>query len=191
MPLGLEDKRVPNGHLTASTYYNHHLSPWHGRLNHRWSWSVRLRRVGQWFQVNFVELMRIKGVATQGRQDANQWVKSYTVSYSVDGMNFVPYKENGRVRVSALAKCIKSRFPGKKKFIWRSLLIRQVKTPIKNKRSNCGEDAPIIFLDSFCEKPTFSITLYLKDKNDAYPATPSEMTFKSFTENPLYKCVGI
>ena len=99
MPLGLEDKRVPNGHLSASTYYNHHLSPWHGRLNHRWSWSVRLRRVGQWFQVNFVELIRVKGVATQGRQDANQWVRSYTVSYSTDGMNFVPYKENRRVKV--------------------------------------------------------------------------------------------
>ena len=99
MPLGLEDKRITDGHLTASTYYNHHLSPWHGRLNHRWSWSVRLRRVGQWFQVNFVELMRIKGVATQGRQDANQWVRSYTVSYSTDGMNFASYKENRRVKV--------------------------------------------------------------------------------------------
>ena len=43
--------------------------------------------------------MRIKGVATQGRQDANQWVKSYTVMYSIDGMNFVPYKENRRVKV--------------------------------------------------------------------------------------------
>ena len=49
--------------------------------------------------MNFVELMRIKGVATQGRQDANQWVRSYTVRYSIDGMNFVPYKENRRVKV--------------------------------------------------------------------------------------------
>ena len=49
--------------------------------------------------MNFVELMRIKGVATQGRQDAAQWVRSYTVSYSTDGMNFVPYKENRRVKV--------------------------------------------------------------------------------------------
>ena len=102
MPLGLEDKRITDGHLTASTYYNHHLSPWHGRLNHRWSWSVRLRRVGQWFQVNFVELMRIKGVATQGRQDANQWVRSYIVSYSTDGMNFVSYKEGRTTKVNIL-----------------------------------------------------------------------------------------
>ena len=102
MPLGFEDKRITDGHLTASTYYNHNLSPWHGRLNNRWSWSVRLRRVGQWFQVNFVELMRIKGVATQGRQNAAQWVKRYTVSYSVDGMNFVPYKEGRTTKVNIL-----------------------------------------------------------------------------------------
>ena len=99
MPLGLEDKRVPNGHLTASTYYNYHLSPWYGRLNSIYSWSVRRNRVGQWFQVNFVELMRIKGVATQGRQNANQWVRSYTVRYSVDGMSFRLYGENRRVKV--------------------------------------------------------------------------------------------
>ena len=99
MPLGLEDKRVPNGHLTASTYYNYNLSPWRGRLNSIYSWCVRSNRAGEWFQVNFVELMRVKGVATQGRQNANQWVRSYTVRYSVDGMTFSPYKENRRVRV--------------------------------------------------------------------------------------------
>ena len=102
MPLGLEDRRVPNGHLTASTYYNSALSPWHGRLNGIYSWSVRRNRVGEWFQVNFVELMRIKGVATQGRQNANQWVRSYMVRYSVDGMTFIPYKENKRLKVCIL-----------------------------------------------------------------------------------------
>ena len=102
MPLGLEDKRVPNGHLTASTYYNYHLSPWRGRLNGIYSWSVRTNRVGQWFQVNFVELMRIKGVATQGRQNANQWVRSYTVSYSIDGMSFRSYRQGRRVKVIIL-----------------------------------------------------------------------------------------
>ena len=100
MPLGLEDKRITDGSLTASTYYNHHLSPWHGRLNSRWSWSVRHNRRGEWFQVNFVELMRIKGVATQGRQDASQWVRSYTIMYSVDGMNFVSYKEGRTTKVN-------------------------------------------------------------------------------------------
>ena len=107
MPLGLEDRRVSDGQLTASTYYNYHLSPWYGRLNSIYSWSVRRNRVGQWFQVNFVELMRIKGVATQGRQNANQWVRSYTVRYSVDGMYFRSYTQGRRVKVWYLLFTVK------------------------------------------------------------------------------------
>ena len=99
MPLGLQDKRLRNGLMSASTYYNHHLAPWHGRLNHRWSWSARHRNSRQWLQFNFVEPMKIKGVATQGRQDANQWVKRYTLSYSMDGMRFRNYRERRRVKV--------------------------------------------------------------------------------------------
>lgn len=100
IPLGLEDKRLSPGSLSASTYYNHHLSPWHGRLNHRWSWSSRRRDVHQWFKVNFGYVTRFKGIATQGRQDANQWVKTYIVRYSGDGVSYVPYTENRRIKVS-------------------------------------------------------------------------------------------
>ena len=102
MPLGLEDKRVPSGQLSASTYYNYYLSPKYGRLNGLYSWSVRSNRAGQWYQVDFVELMRVKGVATQGRQNANQWVRSYTVSYSVDGMSYRPYRQGRGVKVNKL-----------------------------------------------------------------------------------------
>lgn len=107
MPLGLEDKRLSPGDLTASTYYNHHLSPWHGRLNHRWSWSVRTRNTRQWFKVNFGDITKLKGIATQGRQDANQWVKTYVVTYSRDGVSYVPYKENRRIKVRVLSARLK------------------------------------------------------------------------------------
>ena len=33
-------------------------------------------------------------VATQGRQDADQWVTKYTLSYSLDGMHWAEYMEN-------------------------------------------------------------------------------------------------
>ena len=99
MPLGVEDKRIRNGGFSASTYYNSALAPWHGRLNHRWSWSGRQRNRKQWLQVYIGVLTRVKGVATQGRQDANQWVKSYKLTYSQDGTRFVPYKVGRRVKV--------------------------------------------------------------------------------------------
>mgnify|MGYP001794565859 CR=1 FL=1 len=99
LPLGVEDKRIGNGGLSASSYYNSALAPWHGRLNHRWSWSPRYRNTKEWLQIYFNLLTRIKGVATQGRQDADQWVTKYKLSYSKDGMRFIPYKVGGRVKV--------------------------------------------------------------------------------------------
>ena len=99
LPLGLEDKRITNGHLSASTYYNHHLAPWHGRLNHRWSWSARTNNHNQWFQVSFVSVVKATGIATQGRQDASQWVMRYIVSYSPDSTNFRYYREGRGTKV--------------------------------------------------------------------------------------------
>ena len=47
-----------------------------------------------------VEIYRVRGIGTQGRQDANQWVKTYTVSYGMNGVDFTQYKENRRVKVT-------------------------------------------------------------------------------------------
>ncbi|CAH3172634.1 unnamed protein product [Porites evermanni] len=99
LPLGLEDKRITNGLLSASTYYNAHLAPWHGRLNHRWSWSARTNNLNQWFQVSFVVVVKVTGIATQGRQDYNQWVTQYIVSYSPDSTNFRFYREGRSTKV--------------------------------------------------------------------------------------------
>lgn len=99
MPLGLEDKRLTPGDISASSYYNSHLAPWYGRLNHIYSWSVRTRNSKQWMKVNFGDIMRFKGIATQGRSNANQWVMSYVVTYSGGGVTCVPYKEKRRVKV--------------------------------------------------------------------------------------------
>lgn len=105
LPLGLEDKRITNGLLSASTYYNHHLSPWHGRLNHRWSWSARTNNHNQWFQVSFVGVVRATGIGTQGRQDANQWVTKYIVSYSPDSTHFRFYSEGRGTKVRVCLVC--------------------------------------------------------------------------------------
>ena len=91
VPIGLEDKRLPNGAMTASSYYNRYLAPWHGRINHRWSWSARRSTRTQWLQVYFGGLARITGISSQGRQDANQWVKTFMLTFSRDGIRFAKY----------------------------------------------------------------------------------------------------
>ena len=41
------------------------------------------------FQVNLGQLHNIRGVATQGRHDANQWVTSFSLAYTADDFNWV------------------------------------------------------------------------------------------------------
>lgn len=53
-------------------------------------------------QVDFEALARLTGVATQGRHDADQWVKSYKIAFSRDGSNYYYYKERGVVKVALM-----------------------------------------------------------------------------------------
>ena len=109
MPLGLEDGRIADALMTASTFYNYYLAPRNGRLHRRRegrkgpSWSAKRNDRHQWLKVDFGALTRITGVATQGRQNSRQWVKTYTVSYSVKGNRWVRYRERGRTKVQYLS----------------------------------------------------------------------------------------
>ena len=50
-------------------------------------------------QVNLGQLHNIRGVATQGRHDANQWVTSFSLAYTADDFNWVYIRENSQVKV--------------------------------------------------------------------------------------------
>jgi len=105
MPLGLEDGRVPDPLIRASSYYNYYCGPFNARLNRRrygrqgGAWCAKRRDRRQWLQVDFGALTRVSRVATQGRQNAAQWVTSYYISYSRNGYKFVPYREGRRTKV--------------------------------------------------------------------------------------------
>ena len=98
MPLGAEDHRIPNGHLSASSYYSSYY-PSYGRLNSYKGWMARRRDHRQYLQFKLDLVTKITGVATQGRQNAHQWVKSYFLSYSRDGNRFVKYMEGKKLKV--------------------------------------------------------------------------------------------
>lgn len=64
------------------------------------AWSAAANNRYQWLQIDLGRFMKLKKIATQGRQDANQWVTRYQLSYSIDGAHFTSYVANGRVLVS-------------------------------------------------------------------------------------------
>lgn len=50
-------------------------------------------------QVKLGRLYNVRGVATQGRHDTNQWVKSFSLAYTADDFNWVYIRENSQVKV--------------------------------------------------------------------------------------------
>ena len=92
--LGMQNGQIPDSAITASSSANavshapsigrlHFLSSGSGKYG---SWAAGANNVNQWFQVDFGGWTKITAVATQGRQDGNQWVKSYSLQFSYDGV---------------------------------------------------------------------------------------------------------
>ena len=97
-PVGMQNGRIKNRAITASSYHNHFHAPWLARLHRRkhgrfvGSWAARHNNHHQFLQVDLGRTMKITGINTQGRYDASQWVTAYYVLYSSDGMYFAKVK---------------------------------------------------------------------------------------------------
>lgn len=106
MPLGVEDLRIPDCALSASSRWDGYHGPHRGRLNiqrrgrFRGAWSSRANNRHQWFQVDIGTIALLYGVATQGRQDYAQWVKAYKVMYSRDCVKWRWYQVRRKTLVS-------------------------------------------------------------------------------------------
>ena len=91
--------------MTASSSYNAFHGPYLARLHrtrtgrYMGAWVARIRNSNQWLQIALGQPMKITGIVTQGRQDANQWVTRYMVAFSQDNMRFEYYIEYGTYKV--------------------------------------------------------------------------------------------
>ena len=101
----MQNGRIRSTQLTASSSYDRNSGPDRGRLHvhragARWgAWIAKYKTRTQWLQVYFAGPKRLVKFATQGRQDARQWVTKYSLSYSQNGINWAYYKENSGVKV--------------------------------------------------------------------------------------------
>ena len=100
MAFGVESGKIPNSQIISSTAYHPRVAAVQGRLNGAASWSARVRNKNQWIQIDLGRDEVVTAIATQGRANANQWVTSYYVSYSLDGKVFFPHKIKGVVKAS-------------------------------------------------------------------------------------------
>ena len=99
MAFGVGTGKIRNFQISSSSAYPG-LPAILGRLNSARSWSARVRNRNQWIQIDLGRVELVTAIATQGRANANQWVKRYKVTYSVDGKGFLSYKNKAIVKVS-------------------------------------------------------------------------------------------
>ena len=96
----MKSGRIPNSAITATSIYNQYYGPERARLDtvksgsYAGAWIPKANDLGQWIEVDLGKITKITRIATQGRQDAGHWVKSYSLSYSVKGGPFLPYNND-------------------------------------------------------------------------------------------------
>ena len=95
--LGMEDGRIQDSQITASSVYVSASAYAHGakhaRLNHvvagtipgAWVAADGNKNVSQWIQVDLGVPRLVSGMVVQGRDTHDQWVTKYNVEYSHDG----------------------------------------------------------------------------------------------------------
>ena len=111
----MESGAITDEQITASSEYSKKHGAGNARLNvaaangKKGAWSSKSNDLNQWIQVDFGRNVKVIKFATQGRSDYEQWVTSYTLSYSVDGPatdQFEVYQENDAEKVNQYCICL-------------------------------------------------------------------------------------
>ena len=105
---GLQSGGIRNDRITASSMWDKFHAPYLARLNRKRTgrfmggWAARHNNHKQWLQNDVGRNFKLTMISTQGRTRANQWVTRYTLSHSLDGVHFAPYKKRDRIKVTCL-----------------------------------------------------------------------------------------
>ena len=105
MSLGIEDGRISDAAMSASTIYSANHAARLGRLSlvarsgKAGAWCAKTKSSKQWLQIDLGHPTTVTKVATQGRQDSSQWVTSYSLSYSLTSSYWVQYTVRGKKKV--------------------------------------------------------------------------------------------
>ena len=97
--MGVQRGKIASKAITASSFFDKFHAPFRGRLHLAkrgrfvGAWRARYNNHNQWLQVDLGRTMKITGIATQGRQDLDEWVTAYWVLHSMDGVGFVRIKD--------------------------------------------------------------------------------------------------
>ena len=106
IPFGLENNLIVSSQITSSSELDETAKARNARLKleeidgeNVGAWIASSDDTTPWLKVDLKSNATLRVIATQGRSDADEWITSYKVSYSIDGLTFEKYEENGQVKV--------------------------------------------------------------------------------------------
>ena len=112
----MQNGKLKDSELSASSQYNAYAGPENARLHfckegsRYGAWIAQKNDHSQYYQVDFVVETQVTRIETQGRQDALQYVKEYTLRYSTDGSYFKQYQPSGFTKVRCFLKLSPTKF---------------------------------------------------------------------------------
>ena len=88
---------IPDSNINASSVQSASTPAKNGRLNYTSgsSWCAGTSDTNPYLQIDLQTLHIICAVSTQGNSQADQWVKTYTLLLSTDGITWTNYSELG------------------------------------------------------------------------------------------------
>ncbi|CAN8188416.1 unnamed protein product [Coccothraustes coccothraustes] len=107
MALGMENRGIPDEHISASSHSANIFSRWRpalarlnlqGRTN---AWRPQNNSPREWLQVDFEVTKRVTAIITQGAKAVftQMFVKEFAVSISQDGEHWSPVLQNGKEKI--------------------------------------------------------------------------------------------
>ncbi|XP_033621853.1 coagulation factor V [Fukomys damarensis] len=101
-PLGMENGKIENKQITAfsfkKSWWGDYWEPSCARLNAQGrvnAWQPKANNHQQWLQIDLLKIKKITAIVTQGCKSlsSEMYVKSYTIHYSDQGMEWKPYRQ--------------------------------------------------------------------------------------------------
>ncbi|XP_066058472.1 coagulation factor VIII [Chamaea fasciata] len=107
MPLGMQNRGIPDEHISASSYSANVFSRWtpalarlnlQGRNN---AWRPKNNSPREWLQVDFEVTKKVTAIITQGAKAlfTQMFVKEFAVSISQDGVHWSPVLQSGKEKI--------------------------------------------------------------------------------------------
>lgn len=105
MSLGVENQDIiPNANMNATSFYSTSYLPYYGRLGSAKPWATKTNNdPNDYLEIDLGRLFKICGVRTQGSAYSHlEWVISYKLQFSSDGLQWKVYQESGKEKVRFL-----------------------------------------------------------------------------------------